>query len=308
MEAPRGEPSMDEKPNRSESEKPVPNAAAEWLFHDDPAPAAKPPRPAAAPDGEDFALEESPAPARRPPVPPPVWEDEPSDEPRESRPRPAPIRHLDSASAVDYPWTRWAEWGSMIAALAGWTLVAWTVVYFLLVAELYGAAVLVFGIGTIVGLALFYPIVITLERPTRMTPEQALRDYFQALSHHVPHHRRMWLLLSNAGRTSSKYASYEGFKRYWRARLARLREKGKASGFTPLSFAIVDFKSERSGGKVAIDATWTIQVFVRGRREEGPIATFPSRGSFAKGPDHMWYIDDGLLEDHPAGDPERTAG
>ena len=27
-----------------------------------------------------------------------------------------------------------------------------------------------------------------------MTPEQAVKDYFAALSHHVPHYRRMWLL------------------------------------------------------------------------------------------------------------------
>ncbi|OJW19799.1 MAG: hypothetical protein BGO49_13840 [Planctomycetales bacterium 71-10] len=291
------------------------HAAAEWLFQDDPAAAKKPAQPTIAPGGESFDLADAPTPAptRRAYVPPPPsseWEiaAESAYAEKAARPpaakerrrdrddevdRPA-ARRLDAAPAVDHPWTRGAEWGPTIAAMVAWAVVAWTVIYFLLVSELYGAALAMFAIGTIVGLALFYPIVITLERPTRMTPEQALRDYYQALSHHVPHYRRMWLLLSNAGRTSSKFASYEGFKRYWKARLGQLRQ-GKAKGSTPLVFVVSGFKSEKSGGKTAIDGTWTIQVFVRGRREQGPIWSFPSDGTLAKGPDNMWYIDDGTL-------------
>ena len=59
-----------------------------------------------------------------------------------------------------------------------------------------GLILLVGGLGAVV---LSYPILITLERPVRITPEQAARDYFGALSHHFPHYRRMWLLLSARG-------------------------------------------------------------------------------------------------------------
>lgn len=308
---------MAENSTGPEPAKDAEHAAAEWLFQDDPATAKKPAQPTISAGGESFDLAEpsTPTPARRPYVPPPPsseWEmaaesayaakaSGPAEakapgrsrEVQEKRDRPA-ARRLDAAPAVDHPWTRGAEWGPTIAAMAAWAVAAWTAIYFLLVAEMYPAALVAFGIGTVVGLALFYPIVITLERPTRMTPEQALRDYYQALSHHLPHYRRMWLLLSNAGRTSSKFASYEGFKRYWKARIQQLRE-GNAKGWTPLVFVVSGFKSEKSGGKTEIDATWTVQVFVRGRREQGPIWSFPTEGTLAKGPDNMWYIDDGTL-------------
>ena len=74
-----------------------------------------------------------------------------------------------------------------------------------------------------VAVVLSYPILITLERPVRITPEQALRDYYGALSHQLPHFRRMWLLLSTAGRISTAYGSFEGFKAYWKDRLATMR-------------------------------------------------------------------------------------
>ena len=74
-----------------------------------------------------------------------------------------------------------------------------------------------------VAVVLSYPILITLERPVRITPEQALRDYYGALSHHLPHFRRMWLLLEHGGRISTAYGSFEGFKAYWKDRLANMR-------------------------------------------------------------------------------------
>jgi hypothetical protein len=104
----------------------------------------------------------------------------------------------------------------------------------------------------------------------------------------------MWLLLGNAGRTSSQFASFEGFKRYWKKRLGQLRE-GRVKGSTPLVFVIAEFKSEKSGGKTEIDATWTTRIFVRGRREQGPIWSLPMAGGFVKGPDNMWYLEDGTL-------------
>jgi hypothetical protein len=137
-------------------------------------------------------------------------------------------------------------------------------------------------------------MLITLERPVRVTPEQALRDYYGALSHHLPHFRRMWLLLSSAGRTSSAYGSFDGFKRYWRERLGVLRGS-HAGSFTPLVFEIADFNADKSAGKTRIAADFTLKVYVRGKRKEGTIASVPMHVGLARGPDKMWYLENGTL-------------
>jgi hypothetical protein len=128
----------------------------------------------------------------------------------------------------------------------------------------------------------------------RITPEQALKDYYNALSHHVPHFRRMWLLLSAAGRVSTAFGSFEGFKGYWNEQLARLRA-GHATPLTPLVFEVVNFKSEKSAGKVRIEASFTLNVSVRGRRSAGPIHTIPVTTNLVRGPDNMWYLENGTL-------------
>ena len=69
-----------------------------------------------------------------------------------------------------------------------------------------------------------------------------------ALSHHVPHLRPgMWLLLSNAGRVSSSFGSFDGFKGYWHDRLAQLRQ-GHAGPLTPCSSrsSISSLREERA--------------------------------------------------------------
>jgi hypothetical protein len=147
--------------------------------------------------------------------------------------------------------------------------------------------------------ALSYPILITLERPVRVTPEQAVRDYFSALSHHVPHFRRMWLLLSTAGRVSTAYGSFEGFKGYWKDRLSQLRQ-GRASALTPLVFEVVNFKAEKSAGRVRIDASFSVNISVRGQRPAGAIHAIPVSISLVRGPDNMWYLENGTL---PRGEP-----
>ena len=106
--------------------------------------------------------------------------------------------------------------------VAGWVAVLFAIVYFALQLDLYGIAFLILILGGIAAVILSYPILITLERPVRITPEQALRDFYGSLSHHFPHFRRMWLLLSSAGRISTAYGSFEGFKAYWKDRLGQL--------------------------------------------------------------------------------------
>ena len=121
-----------------------------------------------------------------------------------------------------------------------------------------------------------------------------MRDYYGSLSHHVPHFRRMWLLLSSAGRISTAYGSFEGFKAYWKDQLAQ-HAQGHAGSFTPLVFEVVDFKAEKSAGKVRIDADFTVTVSVRGQRQAGAIHTIPMRIALVRGPDNMWYLENGTL-------------
>jgi hypothetical protein len=201
---------------------------------------------------------------------------------------------LDPSALVEEPWSRWAEWGPNLIALGAWAAVLLFLVYFVFGQEFYALAFILLVVGSLVAVVLSYPMLITLERPVRVTPEQAIRDYYGALSHHVPHLRRMWLLLSTAGRVSTAFGSFEGFKGYWREQLARLRD-GRAGPLTPLVFEIVNFKSDKSAGKSRIDASYTVNVSVRGRRSAGPIHTFSISTSLVRGSDNMWYLENGTL-------------
>jgi len=198
------------------------------------------------------------------------------------------------APAVEQVWSRGSEWGSTFVVLACWIAAIFGIAYFALGAELYGATGLILLLGGLGAVVLSYPILITLERPVRITPEQAARDYFGALSHHFPHYRRMWLLLSARGRTSPQFASYEGFKAYWIARLGQLHE-GHSGRFSPLVFQVEKFHAEKSAGKTEIDARFRLRVLVRGRRGEGPIWSLLLERSFVRGPDGMWYLNEGTL-------------
>ena len=112
--------------------------------------------------------------------------------------------------------------------VGGWGTFIVLFVYFGLGSDYIWWALLTLILGAMVAVVLAYPIWITLERPVRITPEQAVRDYYGALSHHFPHFRRMWLLLSSAGRISTAYGSLEGFKAYWRKRLSQLPRATRA--------------------------------------------------------------------------------
>lgn len=201
---------------------------------------------------------------------------------------------LDPSTLVDELWSRPGEWGGTLIVIGAWLAVVFLVFFFCWGQELYGPGFLMLLVGGLVAVVLSYPIVITLERPVRITPEQALRDYYGALSHHLPHFRRMWLLLAKAGRISTAYGSYEGFKSYWTDRLRRLKE-GRAGGWTPLVFEVDDFKAEKSAGRVKIDAEFRLKISVRGQRQAGPIHVFPMRVSLVRGPDRMWYLESGTL-------------
>jgi hypothetical protein len=279
---------MDNRPDPRDPE----IADAESLFRDAPGPppTSQPPRPAPAGDAGHYEVEERPEPARIPPI----GEAAPTRPASAPRPAAAPSPRLEPSEAVEQVWSRGAEWGGTLALLAVVAGGLFVLLYATVSSELYALAFLILLAGGLTLTILSYPILITLERPVRITPEQAVRDYYAALSHHLPHYRRMWLLLSNAGRVSGAFASLEGFRNYWRTRLAELRA-GRASDFTPLKFQVEVFRSEKSAGRTEIEATFTVKVYVRGRHRDGPIEEIRTSATLVKGPDRMWYLDKGTL-------------
>lgn len=291
---------MADLPTGRDPEKASEMAAAEGLFKDAPAKAPDRPQvPPATEEVEGFELaDDEPAPAIPRPAAP-AWEME-EEAPASDSPRPRAMRRGVSASEVDQVWSRGAEWGPELVVLGLWALLILFLLYLTVAGSYYMMALTVLALGLFGGLVLCYPLFITMERPVRMTPERAVKDFYEALSHHRPHYRRMWLLLSNAGRTSSKFASYEGFRQYWADTLKRLKS-GNASATTPLMFQVSEFNDHKDEDKTVADASWTVAVYVRGKRDQGPIETRPMESTFSKGPDGMWYLDRGTFEEPPAG-------
>lgn len=255
------------------------------------------PNPPAVDEGYDVLAPETPGadPANSIPAPSrwPAAEREATDSVPSRSGRPSDVS-VGSDPRVDRVWSRWGEWWPSLVILAAVAAGTLGLAYVSFDPENLSTSLLIVLVGGLLGLVLSYPMVITLERPVRVTPEQAVRDYFGALCHHLPHYRRMWLLLSSEGRICGEYGSYEGFKAYWKRRLSELRS-GRASGWTPLVVLIQDFDSEKSVGRSTIDVTFRVDVFARGRRGEAPLAAIPLALTLVRGPDRMWYLNRGTL-------------
>jgi hypothetical protein len=278
-------------------------ASADGLFQDEPATQSKArSKSEAITDtgaGETFALADGsssddldpPTPVMIPPRPAAKAEERTT---RPRKPAPSSSPTLEPSALVEEVWSRTAEWGQTLLVVGAWLAFIGLIVYFGFGVEHIWASLVALSVGGVVAVCLAYPILITLERPVRITPEQALRDYYGSLSHHLPHFRRMWLLLSTAGRISTAYGSFDGFKAYWKDRLANLRS-GHTTSMTPLVFEVAEFKAEKSAGLVRIDAQYTLKVSVRGQRSSGAIHVIPMTIALVRGPDRMWYLEDGML-------------
>ncbi len=282
--------------------------AAEWLFRDEaPARPSGPAVPSGAEEsrevfelvgGDDEVAEDAaPVPPAIPATPVRTRE-RPSSTPRDDfHPPDAPSRRaptIDPEDAVDVVWTRAAEWGPTLLALGACLATVGLLVYILMGMEMYSAAFLMLLVGLAAAAVLSYPILITLERPVRMTPEQAVRDFYNALSHHVPHYRRMWLLLARTGRTCSSYGSYEGFKAYWAEKIKTIKGD-RAGSMTPLAFEVQDYRGEKSAGMSRVEGKFTLRISIRGQRQAGPVASIAGQMSLVRGPDKMWYLETGTL-------------
>ncbi|MDB5353326.1 MAG: hypothetical protein JWN86_4573 [Planctomycetota bacterium] len=290
---------MNPSPGNSDDEK---IADARSLFGDDETAEknrSHPSRRQGAPLGEGYEIEggvpdDEPAPPPRAPIAP--------KRPAVSRDRAEgkvveeqPIEE----SSVDDVWSRWGEWGPTLLRLALIAAITMVLTYFAFGIGI-GTAFLVLMLGGAAFVLMSYPIAVTLERPVRMTPEQAVKDYFSAASHHFPQYRRMWLFLSTKGRSSPEFFSFAEFQSYWQRRLGELRG-GHVKSTTPLVFEISDFRSEKSAGKTALGGKYTVTVRSRGESTE-PLATVRISSSFVRGPDSMWYLNSGTLPKDEDGD------
>jgi hypothetical protein len=298
---------MAKSPNRPDPEDRG-EADVDFLFQDESSGRGSPSssrgsKPSSGPEGYDLAgMDEGGSDAEvRPPVLP---SSAPPRSPKPKRPRREAFDdeaedESDRAeeSPVSEVWSRGAEWGPDLVTVGVLGLIVLGLTYVLLSSGNVGLGFLVLFAGGLVCVLLSYPIVVTLERPVRMTPEQAARDFFGALSHHFPHYRRMWLLLSDRGREQGPFESFAGFRSYWKDRLAALRKKGNVKGGTPLTFEVAEFQSEKSAGKTATRGDVTVRVLARGRESEGPIASYSYSIGLVKGPDRMWYLNQGTLPD-----------
>lgn len=226
------------------------------------------------------------------PVVPPI--PEPVPRPRKAQPADRPeTRSSVKPGTVDEVWSRWAEWGPDIIRLVAVAGVLLVLLYLTLTSFMFKTAFLILVGGGIALLLLGYPLFITMERPIRITPEQAAKDYYAALSHSVPHIRRMWLLLSLNGRSSRFFHSFNEFNIYWNKKLDSLKP-AKGGRFNSLLFSVQDFKSEKSAGLTHLEAKFTLQVQERDQ-PTSPGRTFPVTVRLVKGPDKMWYLEDGTM-------------
>jgi hypothetical protein len=277
-------------------------ADADWLKDDVPKAKSKPTtagssRPVADADHSYDVLGKSSEHSDTEEPPPPPVRSPPSASRKPSRRDDGPeTEKAGPPATVDQVWSRGAEWGGHLTFLAIAAAVVGLLIYVVFSLGLYFVAFLLIGLGGAVLIALCYPIFITLERPVRITPEQAAKDYYAMLSHGLPHYPRMWLLLSSAGRSSGDFSTFGEFRNYWKGKLASL-QGGKASTLNPLKFQVESFRSEKSAGATSVTARFTVKVF---RETPGPsneVASFEIKSGLVKGPDRMWYLNNGTLPD-----------
>lgn len=287
--------------------------AASFLqnFKPEPEPEARV-EPASTADPGEYALLDEPVgepEAKSPPAPTPRRG--PPPPPTERTPireqAPQPTYQEEDEDVVDRVWNRWGEWGPTILLLAGVAAVWLFLLYITLDADHIGRTFLLFVVGLSALVVCAYPILITLERPVRVTPEQALQDYFDSLNHWLPQYRRMWLLLASPRQDSPPLYDVGALRSYWKERIHKLRtEHQLPTG--PLSFTISGYKSEKSAGKSALVAKYTIDVRAGGRTTTPPIASYADSQSLVRGPDRMWYLTKARMPDRPRAAPARGVG
>lgn len=153
--------------------------------------------------------------------------------------------------------------------------------------------------GTLIGLPLMlagmawglYRLALVLPHPVRVTPEQAVREFYDAFCHRVPNYRRMYLLLSVPAKREKQINSYRAFCAYWRWRQAQIVGKNwiEAAGFDIERF---DAKYNAQRTFAAVD--FTLLLYRRGQ-PQSPVFVRPVSMTLVKGRDGSWYLNEGVL-------------
>lgn len=209
-----------------------------------------------------------------------------------SRPKPVPDRSGRIESARDFPlWSRYQESGPAlfrvllsagVTLLLTWLFADWNTIH------LAGWFALLGSIATIL---LAYPLVVGLERPVRSSPERVVRDFLEALEHHVPLYRRMWLLLTPEARETRHYTELSGFREYWKGRIREWRHRGGAWPGTPVVMSIGSLSASPDPGEPLVrHVKFTLAVSLRGRRSSGSVATYDMSWTAERGRDGQWYL------------------
>jgi hypothetical protein len=187
---------------------------------------------------------------------------------------------------VDEVWSRWTEWKEPILWSAGGIVFS-----ILIVVGGYWVATLIFLLASLYGA---YYIVISLEVPVRVTPEQAVKEFYGAAAHRLPNFRRMYTLLTADGRQSDEFSNFAGFRSYWQTEIAGLSRT--ATWLVPLDFRIEGFRCRYNGEKTLARVHYVLKVVPRGRPEsDESTGEFTAQNLAVKGPDGQWYLNDGTL-------------
>ena len=187
---------------------------------------------------------------------------------------------------VSEVWSRWTEWKEPLL---------WSAASIGLVCLVQFGGAWVSGLLVFLGLAYgTYHIVISLEIPVRVTPEQAVQEFYAALGHRLPNYRRMYSLLTADAKRPDNFPDFPGFRSYWKKRVTRFSRSYE--WLTPLDFRVEGFKCRYNPERTLANVRYKLQVFARSRTVSGePIAEFDLRNLLAKGPDSQWYLNDGTL-------------
>lgn len=151
------------------------------------------------------------------------------------------------------------------------------------------------AVGSLIMLAgsawFVYRMCLILPHPVRVTPEQAVREFYEAFCHLVPNFRRMYLLLSVPAKRDKQVSSYRAFRAYWRWRQAQVVGK---SWFETVGFELERFETKYNSQRTFAAVDFTLLLYRRGHSND-PVLVRPVSTTLVKGRDGSWYLNEGVL-------------
>jgi hypothetical protein len=158
--------------------------------------------------------------------------------------------------------------------------------------KIVGGVLIGLGAAAAIGLLILSP-----DRVERSDPQDAVQAYFQALSEYLPNYRRMYRILTAKGRKCADFSTLQSFRAYWRFQLCR---------FAPLRFGTSSIEFHPTGLEVSEGdqpgravVTYQLEVSRRSRADD-VLKTFSMRTPVVCGPDELWYVGEGRLQQRSA--------